>query len=282
MIEKEIVQDNLARKYKNFSLIIEHNIAHVTLNRPQKSNALDRQAWEELKIIFEYLDRSDKVRVIILAGTGKHFCAGIDLSLLMSLHQVVEDSCEGRKREKIRFFILGLQAAINAIETCRKPVIAAIHGGCIGAGVDIVAACDMRYASEEAYFCIKEIDLGMVADLGTLQRLPKIIPYAAVCEMAYTGRKVGSIEAANMFLVNKTFKHKAEMMEQVQQISTQIAQNSPLSVRGSKQMLQYSRDHSVSDALDYMATWNAAMLLSDDLKKAFEAKMTGNKAVFLD
>jgi enoyl-CoA hydratase len=282
MIEKKIVQDNLARKYKNFSLIIDHYIAHVTLNRPQKSNALDRQAWEELKIIFEYLDRSDKVRVIILAGTGKHFCAGIDLSLLMSLHQVVEDSCEGRKREKIRFFVLELQAAVNAIEKCRKPVVAAIHGGCIGAGVDIVAACDMRYAAEEAYFCIKEIDLGMVADLGTLQRLPKIIPYAAVCEMAYTGRKVGSVEAASMFLVNKTFKNKAEMMEEVQQISTQIAQNSPLSVRGSKQILQYSRDHSVSDALDYMATWNAAMLLSDDLKKAFEAKMTGNKAVFLD
>ncbi len=269
-------------RYKNFELSIDNNIAIVSINRPEKANALHQEAWEELSAVFEFLDATEAVRVIILKGNGKHFCAGIDLKLLMSLHQMVDHSCEGRKREKIRQFIIKLQAAINSIEQCRKPVIAAIHSGCIGGAVDLIAACDLRYASEDAYFCIKEIEMGMVADLGTLQRLPKIIPYATVCELAYTGRKLGAKEAASIHLINQYFENQATLMQKVHGIAQQIAKHAPLSIRGTKKMLQYSRDHSVSDALDYMATWNAAMLLSDDLKKAFEAKISQKKANFLD
>lgn len=170
-------------------LSLENHVAHLRFNRPQRANALNQTAWNELQSVFEMLDEDDSVRVIVLSGEGKHFCSGIDLELLMSVAGLTE-TCEGRKREKLRRQILALQAPINAIEQCSKPVIAAIHGGCIGGGVDIAAACDMRYCTDDAYFSIREIDMGMVADLGTLQRLPRLIPQGTLREMAFTGRSV--------------------------------------------------------------------------------------------
>lgn len=146
------------------------------------------EAWIEMKSIFDRLSTADEVRVIVLKGEGNHFCAGIDLELLMSIAQLQEVSCTGRGSEKVRSLIKTLQSAISAIEKCSKPVLAAIHNGCIGGGVDIASACDMLYCSEDAYFTVKEIDFGMVADIGSLQRLPKIISPGMVAEMAYTGR----------------------------------------------------------------------------------------------
>jgi enoyl-CoA hydratase len=232
-----------------------------------------------MKAIFEALDEDDNVRVIVLSGKGKHFCAGIDLELLMNVAQFAQ-KCEGRKREQLRKKVLELQAPINAIEQCSKPVIAAIHGGCIGGGVDIVSACDMRYCTHDAFFTIKEIDMGMVADLGTLQRLPKIIPTGIAREMAYTGRNIVGQEAERIGLVNRSFADLETMYAEVQQMAQSIASKSPLSIRGTKAILNHSRDHSVADGLDYMATWNAAMLLSDDLMEAFQAKMQKRDAVF--
>ena len=268
--------------YESFAVSIENNVAHVTINRPEKANAIHQKAWEELQAIFENLDTDETVRCIVLSGEGKHFCAGIDLNLLMSLHQIIHHECEGRKREKLRQTILKLQASINAIERCSKPVLAAIHNGCIGAGVDIIAACDMRYATKDAYFCVKEIDMGMVADMGTLQRLPKIIPYGIASEMAFTGRKVSGEEAKGFHLVNQTFENKDVLLEQVLQIAQLIASKSPISIRGSKHVLQYSRDHSVADSLSYMATWNSSMLLSKDLMEAFEAKLSARPPKYID
>ena len=152
-------------EYATLLLSIENHIAHVRFNRPQRANALNQTAWDELRRVFERLDEDDTVRAIILSGEGKHFCSGIDLELLMSV-ATLSKNCEGRKREQLRKQILALQAPINAIEQCSKPVIAAIHGGCIGGAVDIVSACDMRYCTQDAYFTIREIDMGMVADLG--------------------------------------------------------------------------------------------------------------------
>lgn len=257
--------------YETISLTIENNIGYVKLNRPEKANALNQTAWNELKSIFETLDENDDVRVIILSGEGKHFCSGIDLSLLFTVRNTTE-TCDARKREKLRKQILELQSPINAIEACSKPVIAAITGGCIGAGVDIVSACDMRYATHEAYFSIKEIDMGMVADLGTLQRLPKIIPDGIAREMAFTGRQVFGEEAKSIGLVNKSFENNDILFENVTAIAKTIAGKSPVSVRGTKHILNHSRDHSVADGLAYMATWNAAMLLSEDLDEAFQAQ----------
>ena len=200
----------------------------------------------------------------------------------MDMQRFQQIDCEGRKREALRKFIFHLQACISAIEACRKPVLAAIHGGCVGGGVDIVSACDMRYCTADAYFTIKEIDMGLVADIGTLQRLPHILQPGMVAEMAYTGREVGGEEAARMGLVNRVFPGKTAMMDEVMQLAATIAAKSPLVVRGTKEVLLYSRDHTVADSLDYMVAWNAAMLLSRDLMEAFLATMQKRPPVFKD
>ncbi|TDB67843.1 crotonase/enoyl-CoA hydratase family protein [Arundinibacter roseus] len=261
------------------TLSTENHVAHLRFNRPQRANALNQTAWNELKWVFEQLDEDENVRVIVLSGEGKHFCSGIDLELLMSV-ATLTNSCEGRKREQLRKLILALQAPINAIEQCSKPVIAAVHGGCIGGGVDIVSACDMRFCTEDAYFTIREIDMGMVADLGTLQRLPRLIPEGIMREMAYTGRAVAGPEAARIGLVNATEIDQASLMDKVQNLAGQIARKSPLSIRGTKHILNHSREHSIADGLEYMATWNAAMLLSSDLTEAFQATIQKRQAEF--
>ena len=259
--------------YQTLELSIEAGVAQVLLNRPERANALHQRGWEELQEVFEQLDENDEARVIILGGNGKHFCSGIDLELLMSVSTQLPTACEGRKREQLRRKILALQAPINAVAQCSKPVLAVIQGGCIGGGVDIVSACDMRYCTEDAYFSIREIDMGMVADLGTLQRLPRLISDGLMRELAYTGRSLHGPEALRIGLVNATYPSTESLYEGVRQIALQIAAKSPLSIRGTKHILQHSQEHSIADGLEYMATWNAAMLLSKDLEEAFIAKV---------
>lgn len=259
--------------YQTLEYTLEAGVAQVKLNRPERANALHQQGWDELEEVFGQLDENDEARVIILSGNGKHFCSGIDLELLMSVSTQLPTSCEGRKREQLRRKILALQAPINAIERCSKPVLAAIQGGCIGGGVDIVSACDMRYCTEDAYFSIREIDMGMVADLGTLQRLPRLIPDGMMRELAYTGRALHASEALRIGMVNTTYPTTESLHEGVKQIALEIAAKSPLSIRGTKHILNHSREHSIADGLEYMATWNAGMLLSKDLEEAFMAKI---------
>ena len=266
--------------YESFKVTIENHIATVAFNRPDKANSLHEQAWKEMQQVFENLDDMPEVRVIVLVGEGRVFCAGIDLTMLMDIQRFQGEKCEGRKREILRKTVLQLQDNITAVEKCRKPVLAAIHGACVGGGVDIISACDMRYATQNAYFCIKEIDMGMVADLGTLQRLPKIIPIGIANELAYTGRKMYGEEAMRTGLTNMVFDSQEAMMAHVMDIAESIASKSPLSIRGTKEMLLYTRDHSVEDALNYMAAWNAGMLVSDDLMAAFAAAMSKEKAEF--
>ncbi|MDX1908048.1 MAG: crotonase/enoyl-CoA hydratase family protein [Bacteroidia bacterium] len=268
--------------FQTLSLDIQDHIAQLRFNRPEKANALNQTAWEEMQAAFEYLDGHEPVRVIVLAGEGKHFCAGIDLEMLMSISQQMNGTCEGRKREGLRRTVLKLQDCVSAIERCRKPVLAAIHGGCIGGGIDIVSACDMRYATDDAYFTVKEIDMGMVADLGTLQRLPRLIPDGIARELAYTGRKMAGPEAMTVGLVNRTFADRDSLLAGVTDIARTIAAKSPLSVRGTKEMILYTRDHDIADGLNYIATWNAGMLLSEDLMQAFQASMTKQPPVFRD
>lgn len=272
----------VVNQYETYLVDIADKIAHVRFNRPDKANSLAQTGWDELEAIFKYLDLCTDVRVIVLSGEGKNFCAGIDLEMFMGLAQDLGLKDEGRKREALRRNVHRLQAPINAIENCSKPVLAAIHRACVGGAVDIITACDMRYCTSDAFFSIEEINIGMVADLGTLQRLPKLIGEGVVRELAYTGRRMLADEAREHQLVNQVYDDKDAMMTGVMQIAKTIASKSPLAIRGTKQVLNYSRDHSVADGLEYIATWNAAMLISNDITEAMTAKMTGRPAEFED
>ena len=256
-------------------------IGTVQLNRPGKANALNMLMWEEFRDAMHWADQKHDVRVVVLTGAGKNFCAGIDLMDFSSVLSEKE-KCEGRKRENLRRLIISLQECLTAVDQCRKPVIAAVHGACVGAGVDMVACCDMRYVSADAWFQIKEIDIGMTADVGTLQRLPHIINDGLMRELAFTGRKVEADEAVSTGLANRVFAELADLTEGVTVVARQIAAKSPLAIRGTKEMIRYSRDHSVSDSLNYVATWNAGMLLSDDIKEALAARIQNRPPEFSD
>ncbi len=268
--------------FSTLTLDLNNHIAQLQLNRPRQANAIDQTMWQELGDAMAWANDTAEVRVVVLSGAGSHFCSGIDLSMLGQLigDPTAEHSCEGRKREALREKIIWLQSQISTIEQCRKPVLAAIHGLCIGGGVDLVSACDMRYCSEEAQFSIKEIDVGLVADIGTLQRLPQLIGEGMMRELVYTGRSVKASEATTLGLTNRCFSDKETMMEAVLAIANTIASKSPLTIRGSKQVMLHSRDHSVADGLDYVATWNAGMLLSDDIKIALNAHRKHEKPQF--
>jgi enoyl-CoA hydratase len=254
-------------------LSLASHIAHVRLNRPDKANAMSREVWTELRTAFDWIDATPEARVAIINGNGAHFTSGIDLAMLAGVADEVDDDCEGRKREKLRRVIRDLQDTLSSLERCRKPVIAAIHGACIGGGIDLICCADMRYCSADAFFSIKEIDMGMTADVGTLQRLPKLIGDGMVRELAYTGRKFTSEEAKTNGLVNRVFETPEALHAGVLQFATEIAAKSPLAMRGTKEMIVYARDHSVADSLNYIATWNAAMLMSSDMQEAMMASM---------
>lgn len=202
--------------------------------------------------------------------------------MMMGLGPQIQNDCDGRTREALRRVILDLQDTLTSLERCRKPVLAAIHGGCIGGGIDLVTCADMRYASSDAYFTIKEIDIGMTADVGTLQRLPKLVGEGIVRELAYTGRKFDAQEAKEMGLVNRVFESREALYAGVHEIAATIAAKSPLSIRGTKEMITYARDHSVADSLNYIATWNAAMLMSQDLTEAMMSNMAKKAPSFKD
>ncbi len=263
-------------------LSVDNGVAVVELNRPERANAMEEAMWTELRDAMRWADATAEVRVVVLRGAGKHFCAGIDLAMLASLNAQTQDACTARSREKLRQVILDLQDTLTRVERCRKPVLAAIHGACVGGAIDLVTACDMRYCSADAKFSVKEIDVGMVADVGTLQRLPRLIGEGMARELAYTGRFVDGKEAQDMRLVNRCYATVEEMQDGVMDIARTIAAKSPLAVRGTKEMITYARDHSVADGLNYVATWNAAMLMSQDLMEAGQAAREKRTPVFRD
>ena len=266
--------------FSTLDLQIEQQVATVTLNRPDKANCMNAAMWDELQECFEWLDAQSSVRAVILAGNGKHFCAGLDLAMFGSLHGASQEPA--RRAEHLRRTVLKLQDNLSAIEKCRKPVLAAIHRTCIGGGVDMVCCADMRYATADTEFSIREIDIGMTADVGTLQRLPKLIPDGVARELAYTGRSMSAQEAREVGFVNQVFDDRDSMLAEVTAIALDIAGKSPLAVRGSKEMLLYSRDHSVSEGLNYIATWNAGMLSQADLEAGMRAQFEKNKATYED
>lgn len=257
---------------ETLNVSLQDHIATVRLNRPDKANAMNAAMWQDIRRAFDWVDAQAEARVAVLEGEGRHFTAGIDLSMMMGLAPQIQDPCDGRTHEALRRVILDMHDTLTSLERCRKPVLAAIHGACVGGGIDLICAADMRYCSADAYFSIKEIDIGMVADVGTLQRLPKIVgSQGLVRELAYTGRRVEAAEAREIGLVNRVFDGREALQAGVHEVAAAIAGKSPLSIRGTKEMLNYARDHSVADGLNYIATWNAAMLMSEDLTQAMMA-----------
>lgn len=268
--------------FTTLAVTLEGAVARVTLNRPDKANAMNAPMWVELKAAMEWLDETPQARVGIITGAGRFFTAGIDLAMLGAMKDEVADGCDGRRGEKLRRQILAIQDTVTSVERCRKPVIAAVNGPCVGGGIDLITACDMRYAADDAWFSVKEVDMGLAADVGTLQRLPKIVGEGMARELAYTARKVTAAEAEAMRLINRRFATVDALNDGVAAIAAEIASKSPLAIRGTKEMITYVRDHSVADGLNYIATWNAAMLLSDDLTEAMTAFFEKHPARFRD
>lgn len=252
---------------------VADHIARIELNRPDKANALNGALWREIGRVFEWADQVSEVRVAVLSGAGRYFSAGIDFELVQSILAEVGRLEPGRREERLRGLIVELQTAFSALERCRKPILAAIHGLCIGGALDLVAACDMRYASAEARFALKEVDLGMVADVGSLQRLPYLIGEGQLRELAFTGREFNAPEALRLGLLNRVFEDRKQLLEGVEEIARIIAAKSPLTIRGIKQVMNYNRDHTIASGLDFVATWNAAMLLSEETQEAVLATM---------
>jgi enoyl-CoA hydratase len=265
--------------YSAFKVELTDHIAHVQINRPEKINAMNAAFWTEIIDIFQWIEETDDVRVVVLSGAGKHFSSGIDLMMLASIANELGKDV-GRNARLLRRKILQMQESFSVVDRCSKPVLAAVQGYCIGGAIDLISACDMRYAADDALFSIREIDMGMAADVGTLQRLPRLIGDGMMREMAYTGRNVKSDEALRIGLVNRTFADLPQLLEGVFEIAREIAAKSPIAITGSKRMIGYMRDHRVDDGLEYVATWNAAMLQSADLKLAMVAHMGKQKPVF--
>lgn len=249
------------------------HIAYITLNRPDAMNSMIPAFWTEFPAAIRAIDDEGSARVIVIMSTGKHFSAGMDLSVFLNMKEDFKGD-PARRAERMRRMVKLLQDSFTAIEEARMPVIGAVQGGAIGGAVDLLSACDMRYCTEDAFFTIKETQLGMTADVGTLQRLPKLIPIGVVKELAYTGRNFGAQEAKEYGFVNTVFSDHDAMLDGVNKIAHQIAANSPMAVSGTKTMINYAVEHTVEDSLNYMATWQAGMFQMEDVFKAMEAQKT--------
>jgi len=247
----------------------------VEMNRPSKMNALNKEMMTEIKDVFTKLDQDPNCRVVVLSGAGKMFSAGVDLGDLTELASITYGEEDiARKSTAVYQFLREAQGFITSLEKCKKPVICCIHNACVGAGVDLITATDIRLCTADAWFCVKEVDMGLAADVGTLQRLPKVIgSQSLVSELCLTARKMKGAEAESSGLVSSTFQSKEDMMKAALGMAANVASKSPVAVQGTKMNLVYSREHSVEEGLDHVAKWNMVMLQSEDVMKAAMAAM---------
>lgn len=256
-------------------------VYEVRLNRPAQRNALSPAAFAEIPRAMSLLDRAPSARAVVLSAAGPHFCAGIELGGPGDPLSAASASADPvAAAEGLRRAVLDMQAALTAIERCRKPVVAAVHGACVGGGVDLVAACDIRCCSRDASFVLKEVDMAIVAVLGALQRLPRIVGYGNAADLALTGRKITAMEAKEMGLVTRVFDSKQDLDAGVAKIAKEIADKSAWAVIGTKAVLLRSRDATIEQGLEHVATWNAGMMRSNDLKEAIRAFLEKRKPVF--
>lgn len=265
---------------KTLDYRVDDGIARVTLNRPAELNTMNKDFWPEMVEVFRAIDADMEVRCVIIASTGKHFTAGLDLNWAGTNVLGQSGADLGRQREAFRRHVKELQESFNVIDRCRVPVIAVVQGGCIGGGVDLVTACDLRICSAEAFFTIQEINIAIVADVGTLQRIPYLLPQGLVRELAYTGRRFPAAEAAKWGFVNRVEDDHAAALAAAEAMAREICAKSPLAIAGIKQVLNHGRSHSIEDGLEYVAVWNAGMLQGEDVGQAVKAQMARQSATF--
>ncbi|GAB5356312.1 hypothetical protein AAMO2058_000280000 [Amorphochlora amoebiformis] len=265
--------------YKTIQVTFPHDfVASVELARPKALNAMNQVFVKECGIVFQRLRYDPRVRVIVLSGQGKHFSAGLDLSDSPLQN---EEGDVGRKAIKFRKLIHDFQSSFTAIEKCLKPVLCAIHGATIGGAIDMITAADIRFCTKDAFFSVKEVDIGIAADVGTLQRLPKVIgSESLVRELCFTARKMYADEAKSCGLVSHVFQDRKTMMKAAFSMGVLIASKSPIAVQGTKAGLVHARDHSVQEGLEFMKHWNMSMLQSEDIPKSVQSFFTKKKPKF--
>lgn len=271
--------------YECFDVETTDRVAHLRMIRPERSNSMIPSFWRDLPTIVDDLSASGRVRALVISAEGKHFCSGMDLTVFASNDTLGGEGGarhRSRRNEAFRSTAMKLQDSFTALERARMPVLCAIQGACVGGGVDLVCAADLRYATEGAFFSIAEINIGMTADVGTLQRMPKLVPEGIVRELAYTGRRWSAAEAHAAGFVNGVFADHESLVTGVLAVAAEIAEKAPMAVWGTKASLAYTRDHSVADGLEYIANWNAAMFDTADMGEAFTAKAEGRSPEFPD
>ncbi len=250
-----------AHSMQHFTLEEKDHIAHLVLNRPEQLNTMGPGFWRELDAVLRQLNRAGQARALVISSTGKHFSAGMALDTFdpaKNGHVGLQDQTpEGRAA--VFDALLDIQSTFNLLEALRMPVIAVVQGGCIGGAVDMLTACCLRYASADAFFCIQEINIGMVADVGTLQRLPKLMPLALVKELAYTGRRLPAARALAHGLVNEVFDTQEQALAAALACAREIAAKPPVAIWGTKQAIHYARDHSVEESLKQMGWLQGAI-----------------------
>lgn len=257
--------------YQHVEIEVREGVGWLWLNRPDKLNAMSRDMWADIPTAVGELDADESVRAIIVAGRGRAFTVGIDLAMLGAIE--TEAASEADKRTKLYREIRTLQHTFTSLADSPKPVIAAVHGYCLGAGMDLITACDIRLASADAVFSVRETKMGLVADVGTTQRLPKLIAPGHVAELMFTGKDIDANEADRIGLVNRVHSEPESLLSAAEAMAKEIAANSPLIVQGVKRVLALEEDMSTAAALDHMALWNSAFLWSNDLREAMMAHM---------
>ncbi len=259
-------------------------VAEVILDRPDKLNAMAPVFFDEIRAAFEQVDADDVIRVAILRAEGRHFTAGLDLMAaadgVLKPDPANADSPVTANTNLYRL-IRDWQGSISAAERCHKPVIAAVHGHCIGGGVDLTTACDVRLCTADATFSIQETKLAIVADIGTLQRITAIVGKGMAREMAFTGKRVDADRALRCGLVNDVYPDQESLLAAAREMAAEIAANSPLAVQGAKQVLQYSEQHTIDEGLEYVARWNSSFLHSRDLVEAMTAFLEKRQPEFV-
>ena len=255
-------------------------VAHIRLNHPERLNSMVPAFWAEIPRVFRELDEAGATRAAVISSTGRHFSAGMDLSVFQSADAL--GTRDVAARERFRHQLIRLQQSFNAIAEARFPVIAAVQGGCIGGAVDLVTACCLRYCSREAFFCIQEINIGMMADVGTMNRMPRQLPEAVMRELAYTGDRLGAERAERLGFVNGVFDDAPALVEGTLEVARRIASKAPVAVAASKEMISYARDHSVAESFAYLNALQPGIFDPADIARAVGAQKSGTAAQFAD